>query len=106
MATGAASASLMGLKTIDSGLGFAKASDFVKVSDLKRVKFQRTKISVIKNSNPGLDISELRPASEGSPLLGTYFSNLLLFLMIKSKKYLSLFLVFGSSGTEVLRIHS
>nr|GEV70810.1 4-hydroxy-3-methylbut-2-en-1-yl diphosphate synthase (ferredoxin), chloroplastic [Tanacetum cinerariifolium] len=69
MATGAAPASLMGLKTMDNGLGFAKTSDFVKVSDVKRVKFHRTKISVIKNSNPGSDIAELRPASEGSPLL-------------------------------------
>lgn len=70
MATGFAPASFTSLKNRDNGLGFAKASDFVKVSDLKRVKFQRTKITVIKNSNPGSDIAELRPASEGSPLLG------------------------------------
>ncbi|CAH1437948.1 unnamed protein product [Lactuca virosa] len=69
MATGFAPASFTSLKNRDNGLGFAKASDFVKVSDLKRVKFQRTKITVIKNSNPGSDIAELRPASEGSPLL-------------------------------------
>ena len=73
MATGAVPASFMGLKSMDNGLGFAKTSDFIKVSDVKRVKFHRTKISVIKNSNPGSDIAELQPASEGSPLLGIRF---------------------------------
>jgi (E)-4-hydroxy-3-methylbut-2-enyl-diphosphate synthase len=37
---------------------------------LKRFKSGRTRISVIRNSNPGSDIAELKPASEGSPLLG------------------------------------
>ncbi|KAL6199935.1 hypothetical protein ACLB2K_029717 [Fragaria x ananassa] len=43
--------------------------DFGRVSDLKRFKSGRTRISVIRNSNPGSDIAELKPASEGSPLL-------------------------------------
>nr|GEV65842.1 4-hydroxy-3-methylbut-2-en-1-yl diphosphate synthase (ferredoxin), chloroplastic [Tanacetum cinerariifolium] len=49
MVTGAAPASFMGLmKSMDNGLGFAKTSDFIKVSDMKRVKIHRIKISVIK----------------------------------------------------------
>ncbi|KAA8550404.1 hypothetical protein F0562_002088 [Nyssa sinensis] len=69
MATGAVPASFTGLKSRDHGLGFAKSMDFVRVSDLQRVKFRRTKVSVIRNSNPGSEIAELQPASEGSPLL-------------------------------------
>ena len=72
MATGTVPASFTALKSRDSSLGFAKSADFVRVSDVKRVKFGRTKVSapVIRNSNPGQDIVELQPASEGSPLLG------------------------------------
>ena len=73
MAAGALSASFSGLKGRDSGLGFAKSMDFVKVSDLKRIKSGRTRVSVIRNSNPGSEIAELQPASEGSPLLGIRF---------------------------------
>ncbi|KAH6814051.1 4-hydroxy-3-methylbut-2-enyl diphosphate synthase [Perilla frutescens var. frutescens] len=71
MATGAVPASFTGLKSRDHrGLGFAKSSDFVRVSDLQRVKFGRTKVAVIRNSNkPGSETVELEPASEGSPLL-------------------------------------
>ena len=69
MATGAVPASFTGLKTKDHGLGFSKSMDFVRVSDVQRVKFSRTKVFVIKNSNPGPEIAELKPASEGSPLL-------------------------------------
>ncbi|KAK3018798.1 hypothetical protein RJ639_005036 [Escallonia herrerae] len=69
MATGAAPASFTGLKRKDNGLGFSKSMGFVRVCNLQRVKFHRTKVSVIRNSNPGSDIAELRPASEGSLLL-------------------------------------
>nr|AOV62778.1 4-hydroxy-3-methylbut-2-enyl diphosphate synthase [Morus alba] len=69
MAAGTVPAAFSGLKSRDSGLGFAKSLDFVKVSDLKRVKFARTRVSVIRNSNPGSDIAELQSTSEGSPLL-------------------------------------
>ncbi|RXI04571.1 hypothetical protein DVH24_038845 [Malus domestica] len=69
MATGAVPASFTGLKSRDSSFGFAKSMDFARVSDLKRFKSGRTRISVIRNSNPGSDIAELKPASEGSPLL-------------------------------------
>lgn len=70
MATGAVPTSFTGLKGRDTALGFTKSLDFVRVSDLKRFKSGRTRISVIRNSNPGSDIAELKPASEGSPLLG------------------------------------
>nr|AXT18170.1 4-hydroxy-3-methylbut-2-enyl diphosphate synthase [Ziziphora clinopodioides] len=71
MATGAVPASFTGLKSKDHrGLGFAKSSDFVRVSNLQRVKFGRSKVSVIKNSsNPSRETVELEPASEGSQLL-------------------------------------
>ncbi|WCJ41030.1 4-hydroxy-3-methylbut-2-en-1-yl diphosphate synthase (flavodoxin) [Euphorbia peplus] len=69
MATGTVPASFTGLKTRDSTLGFAKSLDFVRVSDLKRIKSGRKKISMIRNSNPGPEIIQLQPASEGSPLL-------------------------------------
>nr|XP_027063749.1 uncharacterized protein LOC113690125 [Coffea arabica] len=69
MATGAVPASFTGLKSRENGLGFAKSMEFVRVSNTQRVKFRRTKVSVIKNSNPGQEIVELQPASEGSPLL-------------------------------------
>lgn len=75
MATGAVPASFTGLKSRDHcGLGFGKSSDFVRVSDLQRVKFGRSKVAVIRNSNnPSSETVELKPASEGSPLLGIYF---------------------------------
>ncbi|KAK6138067.1 hypothetical protein DH2020_028182 [Rehmannia glutinosa] len=71
MATGAVPASFTGLKSRDhKGIGFAKCSDFVRVSDLQRVKFRRTKVALIRNStNPGSETVELEPASAGSPLL-------------------------------------
>ncbi|XP_057954982.1 4-hydroxy-3-methylbut-2-en-1-yl diphosphate synthase (ferredoxin), chloroplastic [Malania oleifera] len=70
MATGAVPASFSGLKSWDPSLGFAKSADFVKVSDFfQRVKSHRRRVLVIRNSNPGSDIAELQPASEGSPLL-------------------------------------
>ncbi|KAF2284660.1 hypothetical protein GH714_028876 [Hevea brasiliensis] len=69
MATGAVPASFTGLKTRDSSLGFGKSMDFVRVCDLKRIKSGRKKISMIRNSNPGPEMVELQPASEGSPLL-------------------------------------
>ncbi|CAI0397784.1 unnamed protein product [Linum tenue] len=64
MATGAVPASFTGLKTGDTSLGFAKNMDFVRISDVRRIKSGRRKISMIKNSTV-----ELQPASEGSPLL-------------------------------------
>lgn len=70
MATGAVPTSFTGLKSKDHGLGFTKSMDFIKISDLQRVKFRRTKVCVIRNSNPGSEIAEVQPASEGSPLLG------------------------------------
>lgn len=70
MATGAVPASCMGLKSRDSSLGFGKCLDFVRVCDLNRIKFNRKRISFIRNSNISSDIAEVHPASEGSPLLG------------------------------------
>lgn len=72
MATGTVPTSFTGLKNKDHGLGFSKSMDFVKICDLQRVKFSRTKVSVnvITNSSSGSEIAELQPASEGSPLLG------------------------------------
>lgn len=53
------------------GLGFAKSSDFVRVSDLQRVRFRRTKLALIRNStSPGSETVQLEPASHGTPLLG------------------------------------
>lgn len=73
MAAGALSASLSGLKTRDTGLGFGKSMGFVRVSDLRRIKSGRTRVvSAVKNSSSGSDLAELQPASEGSPLLGIY----------------------------------
>ncbi|XP_073273488.1 4-hydroxy-3-methylbut-2-en-1-yl diphosphate synthase (ferredoxin), chloroplastic-like [Primulina huaijiensis] len=71
MAAGAVSSSFSGLKSRDHhGLGFAKNSSFVRVSEVQRVKFRQTKVPVIKNSTtPGSETVELEPASEGSPLL-------------------------------------
>lgn len=87
MATGAVPASFTGLKTRDRhGLGFAKSSDFVRVSNLQRVKFGRTKVSVIRNSsNPGSETVELEPASEGSQLLGISY----------------MLLIFWAAGSEI-----
>ena len=73
MATGAVPASFSGLKGRDTSFGFAKSMNFVRVCDLKRIKSGRTRISVIRNQNPGPDIAELQPATEGSPLLGIKF---------------------------------
>lgn len=70
MATGAVTASFSGLKSRDSNLGFSKSMDFARVCDLKRVKFHRRRVSVIKNASSGQDVAQLQPASEGSPLLG------------------------------------
>lgn len=72
MASGAVPSSFTGLKNRDHhGLRFAKSPEFVKVSHLQRVKFCRTKVNMIRNSqNPGSETAELEPASEGSPLLG------------------------------------
>lgn len=71
MATGAVPASFTGLKSRDHpSLGFTRSMGFVRISDMRRVKAGRRKVSVIRNSNPGTDIAELHPASEGSPLLG------------------------------------
>lgn len=86
MAAGAVPASFMGLKSRDSSLSFAKSLDFVRVSDLNRVKFNTTRISVIRNSNPSTDIAELQPASEGSPLLGKSSRPSLSFIRLMSSK--------------------
>lgn len=77
MATGTVPASFIGLKNKDHlGLGFGKNSDFIRVSDLRRIKlFRQTKVTVVKNStSPGSETVELEPASAGSPLLGTFTS--------------------------------
>lgn len=70
MATGTVPASFMELKSREHGLGFGKSMDFVKVSNLQRVKFGRSKVLVIRNSSSGSDVAELQAASEGSRLLG------------------------------------
>ncbi|XP_042477001.1 4-hydroxy-3-methylbut-2-en-1-yl diphosphate synthase (ferredoxin), chloroplastic-like [Macadamia integrifolia] len=69
MATGAVPHTFSGLKTRDHGLSFTKSVNFMKVTDLRRVKSQRTKVLVIRSSNSGPEIAEMQPASEGSPLL-------------------------------------
>ncbi|KAH9660835.1 4-hydroxy-3-methylbut-2-en-1-yl diphosphate synthase (ferredoxin) [Citrus sinensis] len=70
MATGTLPASFPGLKSRDSGLGFAKSVDFVRVCDFRKFKSGRRRFTVIRNSsNSSSDIAELQPASEGSPLL-------------------------------------
>ncbi|KAL6563625.1 hypothetical protein OROGR_002584 [Orobanche gracilis] len=71
MATGAVPTSFTSLRRWDhKGIGFVKNSDFIRVSDLQRVKFRRTKIAVIRNSTTtGSETVELEPASDGSPLL-------------------------------------
>jgi hypothetical protein len=70
MAAGTVPASFISLGRFDSGLGFGKSIDFVRVSDLKRMSSVRRKVSIIRNSNPSQDIAELQPASKGSQLLG------------------------------------
>lgn len=72
MASGTVHASFSSLRMSESGLGFVKSIDFVRVSDLKRMKSARTKVSIIRNSNPGQDVVELQPASKGSQLLGMF----------------------------------
>ncbi|KAH0712989.1 hypothetical protein KY289_008948 [Solanum tuberosum] len=69
MAAGAVPASFTGLKSNENVLGFTKSMNFVRVSDLQRVKFRRTKVSVIRNAIPDQETIELQPVSEGSPLL-------------------------------------
>lgn len=70
MATGIIQAPICHVRTKDCELSFAKSMDFVKISNIKRVKSPRSKHLVIKSSNQGSDIAELQPASEGSSLLG------------------------------------
>jgi hypothetical protein len=70
MAAGTIPASFISLRRCDSGLGFGKSIDFVRVSDLKRMNSARRKVSVIRSSNPSQDIAKLQPASKGSQLLG------------------------------------
>ncbi|XP_022159011.1 4-hydroxy-3-methylbut-2-en-1-yl diphosphate synthase (ferredoxin), chloroplastic [Momordica charantia] len=60
---------LTGLKGGNVNLGFAKRLEMVKVSDLKSVRSRGRKVLVVRNSNPGSDLAELQPASEGSSLL-------------------------------------
>ncbi|KAK1373607.1 GcpE domain-containing protein [Heracleum sosnowskyi] len=69
MTTGAVPTTFTSLKSKDQGLGFTRNVEFIKVSELDRVKFRRTKVCVIRNSGSGSEIVELQPASEGSPLL-------------------------------------
>ncbi|XP_073287773.1 4-hydroxy-3-methylbut-2-en-1-yl diphosphate synthase (ferredoxin), chloroplastic-like [Primulina huaijiensis] len=71
MTTGTVPASFTGLKSRDRhGLGFGKNLDFIRVSDLRRIKFRQTKVAAIKNStSPGSETVELELASAGSPLL-------------------------------------
>lgn len=61
---------LSGLKGGNVNLGFSKRLESVKVFDLKSAKSRGRKVLIIRNSNPGSDIAELQPASEGSSLLG------------------------------------
>ena len=70
MATGAVPTTFTSVKSKGHGLGFTRNVEFVKVSEMDRVKFRRTKVSLIRNSSSGSEIVELQPASEGSPLLG------------------------------------
>lgn len=73
MASGTVPASFMGLNGRESGLGFGKSVDFVRISDVQRSSSRRKKMSVIRNSTPNSEITQLEPASEGSPLLGMVF---------------------------------
>ncbi|EPS69702.1 hypothetical protein M569_05062, partial [Genlisea aurea] len=71
MATGSVPTSFTGVQIRDhERFGVAKSSDFVRVSDLRRVKFGRNRVGVIRSSSsPGSETVELEPASAGSPLL-------------------------------------
>ncbi|KAL1818973.1 hypothetical protein DCAR_0415203 [Daucus carota subsp. sativus] len=69
MATGAVPTTFTSVKSKGHGLGFTRNVEFVKVSEMDRVKFRRTMVSLIRNSSSGSEIVELQPASEGSPLL-------------------------------------
>ncbi|VFQ91483.1 unnamed protein product [Cuscuta campestris] len=69
MPTGAVPVSFPGLSGRGNGLVFGKSIGFSRVSDLQRAKFHRSKALVIRNSNPGPDMVDLRPASAESPLL-------------------------------------
>lgn len=101
MATGTVPASFTGLKSRENGLGFAKSMDFVQVSDLRRVKFRRAKVSVIKNSNPGPETVELQPASQGSQLLGK-FSALLVVLGLDAQSFKFTSSIIWPLGFEML----
>nr|UYR28642.1 1-hydroxy-2-methyl-2-(E)-butenyl-4-diphosphate synthase [Andrographis alata] len=71
MATCSIPASFTSIRSKDHhDVGFAKSLDFVRVSNLQRVKFRRRRVAVIRNvANPGSETVELEPASDGSPLL-------------------------------------
>ncbi|CAO2814349.1 unnamed protein product [Amaranthus hypochondriacus] len=70
MASGIIQAPICHVKNKNFELGFVKDVDFVKISNVKRVqKAPRSKFCVNNSSNPGSDIAELQPASEGSSLL-------------------------------------
>ncbi|KAG0474610.1 hypothetical protein HPP92_014296 [Vanilla planifolia] len=72
MAVGNIPARFPSLETGDHGLRFIKSVDFVKVASFsvsKRFAHNKSKVSLIRNSSSGSDTVELRPASEGSPLL-------------------------------------
>lgn len=69
MATGAVPATFSGLKTREPSLGFARSMDFVRVSDLQRLKSLGKKVSVIRNSKSSSEVAERQPTSEGSPLI-------------------------------------
>lgn len=73
---------LTGLKGGNVNLGFAKRLEMVKVSDLKSVRSRGRKVLVVRNSNPGSDLAELQPASEGSSLLGKSLTMHLGYLVI------------------------
>ena len=71
MASGIIQAPICHVKNKNFELGFVKDVDFVKISNVKRVhKSPRSKFCINNSSNPGSDIAELQPASEGSSLLG------------------------------------
>ncbi|KAK1290955.1 hypothetical protein QJS10_CPB18g02121 [Acorus calamus] len=66
-------ASFSGLKSVDHGLNITKGVDFTRIScapnPRRRDGPRKAKLSAIRNSNPGPEMVELQPASDGSPLL-------------------------------------
>ncbi|XP_078427921.1 4-hydroxy-3-methylbut-2-enyl diphosphate synthase [Wolffia australiana] len=73
MASGTAQTYIPSLNTVSSnGLGFAENVNFARIvpsAASKKSRRARSNLQLMASSNSGPDIAELRPSSEGSPLL-------------------------------------